>query len=146
MTILRRRPAARGFTLVEILIVITIIAILALIVIPRILGAGRKSKETNLRGQLHELRSALAKFEADCGDNPASLGDLMTRPADASRGGSGVMLDAKAWQGPYLVSADEGLPLDPMTKAADWVYTPETGAVQSASPLNAINGEPYNTW
>ncbi len=56
----------RGFTLIELLIVIVVIAILALIVIPRVMGASRKAKESSLRGNLQELRNGLEQFQADC--------------------------------------------------------------------------------
>ena len=137
----------KGFTLIEMLIVIVVIAILALIVIPRLLGAGRKAKEATLRGDLHQLRNAVQQFEADCGDYPLALGDLQTKPADGTNGGGGVSLDVNGWQGPYLRTPDGGLPVDPFTTAADWDYsTPATGEVHSASTLTAINGEAYSSW
>jgi general secretion pathway protein G len=136
----------KGFTLIEMLIVIVVIAILALIVIPRLLGAGRKAKEAALRGDLHQLRNSVQQFEADCGDYPAALADLMTAPAAGSNGGTGVALDVTAWQGPYLRTADGGLPVDPFTTAADWTYVMATGAVASSSTLTAINGDAYSSW
>jgi len=138
----RRR---KGFTLIEMLIVIVVIAILALIVIPRLLGAGRKAKEATLRGNLHQIRNAIQQFEADCGDYPADSADLMTQPA-AGNGGTGIALDVVGWQGPYLRTADSNLPKDPFTDAADWSYTAATGHIQSSSTLTAINGENYSSW
>jgi general secretion pathway protein G len=135
----------RGFTLIEMLIVIVVIAILALIVIPRLLGAGRKAKEATLRGDLHQIRNAIQQFEADCGDYPASLAQLQTQPAGGN-GGTGIALDVNGWQGPYLRTPDGGMPKDPFTTAADWSYTAGTGHVQSSSTLTAINGEAYSTW
>jgi general secretion pathway protein G len=139
------RRGRTGFTLIEMLIVIVIISILALIVIPRLMGAGRKAKEAALRGDLHQLRNAIQQFEADCGDYPASLAQLQTVPAGGN-GGTGVALDVTAWQGPYLRTPDGGLPKDPFTTAADWSYTGATGHIQSASTLTAINGEAYSSW
>jgi general secretion pathway protein G len=137
----------KGFTLIEMLIVIVVIAILALIVIPRLLGAGRKAKEATLRGDLHQLRNAIQQFEADCGDYPASSGQLMTAPSAGSNGGTGIMLDASGWQGPYLRTPDGNLPKDPFTDSStSWSYTASTGHVASGSTLTAINGEAYNTW
>lgn len=136
----------KGFTLIEMLIVIVVIAILALIVIPRLLGAGRKAKEATLRGDLHQIRNAIQQFEADCGDYPAAAADLQTSPAAGSTGGTGVMLDVTGWQGPYLRTPDDNLPVDPFTQAVDWTYTASTGHVQSASTLTALNGENYSDW
>ena len=136
----------KGFTLIEMLIVIVVIAILALIVIPRLLGAGRKAKEATLRGDLHQIRNAVQQFEADCGDYPLLLDGLQNVPAAGSLGGNNIALDVAAWQGPYLRTPDGNLPDDPFTTAPDWVYVPADGDVHSNSGLTAINGDFYNTW
>jgi general secretion pathway protein G len=137
---------SKGFTLIEMLIVIVVIAILALIVIPRLLGAGRKAKEATLRGDLHQLRNAIQQFEADCGDYPADTADLMTTPA-AGNGGTGIALDVVGWQGPYLRTPDNLLPKDPFTDSStSWAYTASLGEIHSGSTLTAINGDAYSAW
>ena len=140
------KRGSRGFTLIEMLIVIVVIAILALIVIPRLLGAGRKAKEATLKGDLHSLRNAIQQFEADLGDYPAALTDLVATTAPSGTGGQGLDLDPAGYQGPYLRTPDGGLPLDPFTQAADWTYDGPTGAVHSASSLTALNGDAYSSW
>jgi general secretion pathway protein G len=137
---------SKGFTLIEMLIVIVVIAILALIVIPRLLGAGRKAKEAALKGDLHQIRNALQQFEADCGDYPTALDQLMTAIADGDLGGNGIALDAVAWQGPYLRTPDGAMIVDPFTAAADWTYDGVTGDVNSSSTLTALNGDNYSDW
>jgi general secretion pathway protein G len=137
---------SRGFTLIEMLIVIVVISILAMIVIPRLLGAGRKAKESALRGDLQQLRNSIQQFEADCGDFPAQLADLMSAPAAGSNGGNGIALDTGAWKGPYMRTPDGNLPNDPFTGAADWDYTPTTGDVHSHSTLTALDGTAYSAW
>ena len=140
----RRRQA---FTLIEMLIVTAIIAVLASIVIPRLLGTGRKANEAALRGALHEVRNAIQRFEADCGDYPSALSELMTQPSAGSTGGTGIVLEVSAWQGPYLETADNQLPKDPFTDSGTtWSYTAATGQVQSGSTLTAVNGEAYSSW
>jgi general secretion pathway protein G len=137
---------SKGFTLIEMLIVIVVIAILALIVIPRLLGAGRKAKEATLRGDLHQIRNSIQQFEADCGDYPASIGQLMTVPSGGN-GGGGIALDVAGWQGPYMRTSDDNLPKDPFTDSSTtWAYTASTGHVQSGSTLTAINGDAYSSW
>lgn len=138
----------KGFTLIEMLIVIVVIAILALIVIPRLLGAGRRAKESALRGDLQQLRNAIQQFEADCGDFPATLDQLV---ADAGtppsgNGGQGLALDSTGYKGPYLRTPDGGLPEDPFTSAADWTYDGASGDVASASTLTALDGTNYADW
>jgi len=142
----------KGFTLIEMLIVIVVIAILALIVIPRLLGAGRKAKEATLRGDLHQLRNSIQQFEADMGDYPAVLEDLVAaKPFPAGTGGQGIDLDAEGYQGPYLRTPDGNLPKDPFqdqSVAATWTYDPPTGEVHSASALTTL-ADPtvaYSAW
>ncbi len=138
---------SKGFTLIEMLIVIVVIAILALIVIPRLLGAGRKAKEASLKGDLHQLRNAVQQFEADTGDYPAALADLMAaKGACPAAGGNGVALDTEAYEGPYLHTADGGIPKDPFTDAVDWTYDGTTGEIHSASTLTGIDGSNYSDW
>jgi len=138
----------KGFTLIEMLIVIVVIAILALIVIPRLLGAGRKAKEASLRGDLHQLRNAIQQFEADMGDYPAALTQLVAAKGSppTGNGGSGIALDSTGYQGPYLRTPDGNLPKDPFTAAANWTYTEATGDVASASALTALDGTNYSSW
>ena len=102
-----------GFTLVEVLIVILVIAVLAAIVIPRLLGAGRRAREASLRATLKELRDSVALFQGDCGVYPHSLSHIMatTRPSYTNPGD---------YRGPYLTTPDGNLPIDPITGAADW--------------------------
>jgi general secretion pathway protein G len=139
---------SKGFTLIEMLIVIVVIAILALIVIPRLLSAGRRAKESALRGDLQQLRNAVQHFEADCGDYPAALTDLMVANGGAlpATGGGGLSLDTTGYKGPYLRTGDGNLPRDPFTGAADWTYVGATGDVHSASTLTALDGTAYSTW
>jgi general secretion pathway protein G len=129
------------------LIVIVVISILALIVIPRLMGAGRKAKEAALRGDLHQLRNAVQQFEADCGDYPSALSELMTQPAAGTTGGMGIALDVSGWQGPYLRTPDNNLPEDPFTESGTtWSYTASTGDLASGSTLTSIDGEAYSSW
>jgi len=137
-----------GFTLIEMLIVILIIALLAVIVIPRLLSATRKGKESALRADLQELRNALQKFDSDMGDWPANLNQLMAPRNDppTGDGGSGIALDSRSYQGPYLRNPDQGLLTDPFTRDTDWNYNPATGEVHSSSTNSALDGSAYSTW
>ena len=140
---------SKGFTLIEMLIVIVVIAILALIVIPRLLSAGRRAKESALRGDLQQLRNAIQHFEADCGAWPPALTDLMVANGaaiSAAVDGNGITVDRTGYKGPYLRTGHGNLPNDPFTGAADWVYDNSLGDVHSNSALVALDGTNYNTW
>lgn len=136
----------KGFTFVEMMIVIIVIAILALIVIPRLLGQGRKAKEAMLKGDLHQLHNAIQQFEVDCGDFPAQLTQLQVKPEATDVGGNGLDLDEKGWTGPYMRTPDGKLPPDPFTGIADWNYEPKSGDVHSSATFTAIDGSKYSNW
>jgi prepilin-type N-terminal cleavage/methylation domain-containing protein len=75
---LRLAKNKKGFTLVELLIVIVILGILAAIVIARFAGATKESKEANLKGNLRTLRASIETFKANSKSNsyPPTLNDL----------------------------------------------------------------------
>ena len=146
---LHHRRMRRGFTLIEMLIVIVVIAILAVIVIQRFTGVGRRGREASLRTDLHEMRTAIEHFEADAGAYPPDLTDLMAADGasiSADADGSGRSVDRAGYQGPYLRTGDSALPADPMTKAADWTYDNAAGDVHSSSTLTGLDGTDYTTW
>jgi len=138
-----------GFTLVEVLIVITVIAILAMLVIPRAMAARRRANEAQLRGNLKQLRDAVELFEAKTAAWPPAIEDVMAADADAISGnmdGRGGWVDRSMYDGPYILTGDGSLPQDPFTTAANWNYDNTTGALHSSSDLTALDGSAYNTW
>ena len=92
-----------GYTLLEILVVLTIIALIAAVVGPRVLGYLGRAKSETAKVQIKELSSALELYFLDNGSYPpqqVGLKALLTAPPDA-----------KKWTGPYL-KKPEGL-VDP---------------------------------
>jgi general secretion pathway protein G len=149
---LRRSFSARlrrGLTLIELMVLLAVIGILALIIIPSILGAARRSNETALRGDLRNFRVAIEHFHADCGGYPPRLDDILAwRGSDVSAmvDGAGYELDLGAYRGPYLRTGDMLLPYDPITDGRDWRYDGATGAVHSASDRVGSDGRAYSSW
>ena len=89
------RSSERGFSLIELIVVVTIIGILAGIALINVGTAQRKARETALRDNLHTMRKAIDNFYADKQRYPADLNELVPN---------------------YM----RRLPKDPMTMADDW--------------------------
>ena len=90
-----------GFTLVEMLLVLVILATLAAIVYPKLAGRSEQARTTAAATQISSFSTALDAFEVDNGYYPkgkAGLMDLVQQPRDAQN-----------WRGPYL----KELPKDP---------------------------------
>ncbi len=136
----RRRRVPSGtdaFTLIELMIVITIIFILVGIAAARYDRSVQRAKEATLKTDLQVMRQAIDNYTLDKEAAPQSLDDLVNP------------------QAPYL----REVPVDPMTRAKDWhtdfgdlVLSPDQTNngivdVHSSSPLtSSIDGTPYNSW
>lgn len=97
------RQLHRGFTLLELLVVVAIIGLLAAYVGPKYFGQIGKSEQALARAQIDSFNKALAAYRMDCGAFPTTeegLNALVTRPGSVS----------DKWTGPYL---SKGVPLDP---------------------------------
>ena len=122
-----------GFTLLELMIVITVIIILAAIVLPQYQKTIIATREAVLRDDLFNMRKLLDQYAADKQKLPQSLDDLVT--------------------GGYM----RELPKDPITGQADWTIVTgedpnsssgEQGVtdVHSASTDTSSEGTPYSEW
>lgn len=99
---LSRPPISRGFTLLELLVVIVIIGLLAAYVGPKYFAQLGKSEVTITKAQIEAFEKALDTFRLDVGRYPTTeegLGALVAQPAAATK-----------WNGPYL---KKNAPLDP---------------------------------
>lgn len=126
----------KGFTLIELIIVITIIGILAAIAVPVMREAPIRAKEAALKENLFTIRSCIDQFYADRQTYPSSLEEMVSK---------GYM---------------RKVPIDPITGQADWVlvYAKEEvfeGAeeeisgivdVHSASNQTSLDGTAYSEW
>jgi len=129
------RNRAAGFTLIELMIVITIIFILIGIASVHYGRAVQRAREATMKSDLQVMRQAIENYTLDKQAAPQSLQDLV---------------DAK-----YL----REVPVDPMTHAADWqlkigdtVMSPDQTTVgiedvhSNSDQVSLVEGTPYNTW
>jgi general secretion pathway protein G len=99
----------QGFTLVELLLVLAILATLAAIVLPKFSGRSEQAKFTAAQSQIANFALVLDAFEVDNGYYPEGndgLQALVVSPKDSDE-----------WHGPYL---KQGIPLDPW--GAEYIY------------------------
>jgi general secretion pathway protein G len=102
----RGLSAQTGFTLLELLVVVTIIALLVGYVAPRFFGQVGKSEITTAKAQIDALEKAVDQYRLDTGHYPSTeqgLSALVNRPQSEPK-----------WNGPYL---RKDVPLDPWGKA-----------------------------
>ena len=102
---------ARGFTLVELLVVFTLIALLLTIAVPRYMTAADGAKEKVRAQNLATLRDAIDKFKADQGRYPSELPELVAKR--------------------YL----RAIPLDPVTDSTEWVVMGTQSGVQGVQDI-----------
>ena len=128
---MRRRDRSKGFTLVEITVVMAIIVTILAIAVPQYATAITRAKESVLMSNLFTMRSVIDQYTYDKEEPPQALDDLVSEG--------------------YL----REIPIDPFTESSDtWEVITDTGPtgqsgvwdVRSGSDKTSLSGTPYNEW
>lgn len=101
------KKVSRGFTMIELLVVLVILGLLAGLVGPQFFGKVDSSKVRTAETQVKMLKMALQTYRLDVGQYPESLEGLRRAPSNVTQ----------YWDGPYL---EESIPLDPWNNS--YVY------------------------
>ena len=123
--------ARRGFTLIELMVVMAIIAVLLTIAAPRYFNHLDRAREATLRQTLAVVRDAIDKFHGDTSAYPDSIDELVAKR--------------------YL----RAVPVDPITDSTQtWVLLPPPAAngngklwdLKSGAEGDGADGKPYADW
>lgn len=127
----RHRPRRHGFTLIELMVVMAVIASLLTLALPRYFNSVERSREAVLKQDLHIMRDAIDKHLADSGRYPKTLEELAEKRYLRRVPPDPITDSTSTW---VTVSPPEG-------EARDGVYD-----VRSGAPGSSLDGEPYESW
>jgi general secretion pathway protein G len=136
------RSPDQGFTLLELLVVMTIIGILAAIAVPALRDSPQRARESTLREDLFTFRTVIDQYHGDKGSYPPDLQTLVTAgyirkiPIDPLTKSAGT----------WVLAMEEPSTEAEASGPADQPTTPGIVDVHSGSPGKALDGTLYKDW
>jgi len=133
MQVFEKHSKRSGFTLIEILIVVAIIALLASLILPNLMGRFEASKRKIAKAQIEMLSSAIEAFKLDTGRYPKDLKELLYS-------------DDPNWEGPYL--SKNKIPKDPWGREYQYKYPGEHAPydLYSLGPNGKLDKKAITNW
>lgn len=135
---MKMMSATRGFSLIELLVVLVILGLIAGLVVPNIMQRGEDAKVRAAKAEIQRLSMAVDEFYLDSGRPPRELRELVERPANA-RNWNGPYVNASnlrdPWDNPYNYRyPGQNRPYDIFSNGAD------------GSPGGEGNNQPITNW
>lgn len=134
-TVTGRLRSARGFTLLELMVVMSIIVVLATVGIVQYRQSVMFAREAVLKDDLFKMRDAIDQYYADKNEYPSALDDLVSSGYLRALPKDPITNDATTWQG-ILSDPDPANPT-----AAPGIYD-----VKSGSDQTSLEGSKYSEW
>ncbi len=157
MRSIRRTPQTRGLTLIELLVTISVLAILASVALPLHTVTVKRNKELELRRSLRTLRTSMDQFKTEydkAKGNARDAKEIFKRKVTADRSGYPLTLEEMV-----ETKVLRRIPRDPMSPDGKWVTrsysdNPESSLsdakdvydLRTASTATALDGTTYDTW
>jgi general secretion pathway protein G len=127
----------RGFTLIEMIIVFTMIGILVGLALPQFKNAATKAREATLKEDLFTIRKLISQYFTDKAKYPSSMqalvddGYLLKKPVDPMTGSADTWIEVRE---------------EPKADEIEPGYVPGITDVHSGSERIGLDGTAYNTW
>jgi general secretion pathway protein G len=139
----------KGFTLIELIVVVTIIGILAGVAISNVKWAQTKAREAALRHDLFEMRKAIDDYYADKQKYPQNLEELKSAKYLRNIPKDPITMQAD-WEevaaNPDVTDTSGASPVDPTATDTANGGQPGIYDVHSNAPGNGLDGTPYKSW